>query len=526
MDPLIGQQSPEALFDAVLALLKAKLRTNSNRPQNLVRWQTVDSLTKVPKERRAEAGDAVTALLSGSGESWERSGRFSEAWIAIYGSVAAKGWRSGARDLGTLLLLLKDPTTCVFVRETVFEKIAAFLGGTSLFVKNQTPADEYRHCLQFCESLAAALGSEPRWKPKDLVDVQGFMWVIKEFDAVKSGPGTGDTVSTISSPAHKPPSPKNLILYGPPGTGKTYTSSARAVELCDGVLPPTRAEVMARYRLLVEEERITFVTFHQSYAYEDFVEGLRPETDRDGSVGFSLSSRDGIFKQIAERARKSFEQAVEGEPLPYVLVIDEINRGNISKVFGELITLLEPDKRLGAENELKVSLPYSGDHFGVPPNLHIVGTMNTADRSIALLDTALRRRFDFEELMPNPAVLKTSTATALDLAAFLTTLNDRIEYLFDREHQIGHAFFISCQTVEDVDAVMRQKVLPLLVEYFYDDWEKIRLVLGETSDDGVFVRRQKLEPPKTMEAYPNSEVRWRYAIKENFDGAAYQNVAP
>lgn len=482
-------------------------------------------------------------------------------------------------------------------------------------------------------------------------------------------------------------SPTNLILYGPPGTGKTYRTALEAVALCDGIAdyPETgdgRAALMARYNELVTEKRIGFVTFHQNYDYETFVEGLRPETGENegGSAGFRLEARAGIFREIcalADQARNRtapsatatgydfsgrrfwkmgqgaigteddvyesavahnyitlgwggsidwsdkrfstfdaikaewlaqnpddttpsnwtqtwpfrcemqigdivivpygntafraiaevtgdyrFEPSAEGdyahrrdvrwlltldEPLPldtivdgnftmrtlysvpskrvnltalgrlisgdsdnsggveaardgipdqFVLIIDEINRANISKVFGELITLIEPDKRLGMPNELTLTLPYSKKRdFGVPANLHIIGTMNTADRSIALLDTALRRRFNFREMAPNASLLvNASKRTGIDLVRVLTAINQRIEYLIDREHRIGHAFFIGCETVEQVHAAMRDKVIPLLQEYFFEDWSRIHAVLG----DG-FIREDKLDPPPGIE---------------------------
>ena len=307
------------------------------------------------------------------------------------------------------------------------------------------------------------------------------------------------------------PRPKNIILYGPPGTGKTYATFRRCVEICDGkenTEDMSDEEVRRRYRELVAEKRVEFVTFHQSYGYEEFVEGLRPTNEDSAGVGFRLVPRNGVLKRISEHAKRERD-------LPYVLVIDEINRANISKVMGELVTLLEEDKREGSPHEVAVTLPHSQERFTLPANLYILGTMNTADRSIALIDTALRRRFHFEELPPDPDLLSNDVG-GIDLQKVLRTMNDRLEWLVDRDHLIGHAWLMGTETKEDIDRIMQRKIIPLIAEYFYDDWEKVRAVLGNTDD---FVKREQLSPPPGID--DAREDRYRWTVQEKFEERAY-----
>ena len=311
---------------------------------------------------------------------------------------------------------------------------------------------------------------------------------------------------------------QNTILYGPPGTGKTYNSIFYSVGIIEedknvidiieneniNISDETKEEIFCKFNVLKKEGQIEFVTFHQSYSYEDFVEGIRPilknnEDDKKESneeekdLKYTLYS--GIFKDICERAGNP-----KNKDKNYVLIIDEINRGNISKIFGELITLIEPSKRLGENEELKIRLPYSGKEFGVPKNLYILGTMNTADRSIALLDVALRRRFNFIEMPPRYNLLKSidnktinNETNKIDLQELLKAINNRIEFLLDKDHLIGHSYFVNVKTFDDLKEIFKNSIMPLLQEYFYDDFEKIRFVLNIKDNDKTnFIRKKEI----------------------------------
>ena len=445
---------------------------------------------------------------------------------------------------------------------------------------------------------------------------------------------------------------KNVIFYGPPGTGKTYTTAKRAVEICKTESEKELtdySEIMKKYNELKENNRIEFITFHQSYGYEEFIEGIKPkvlnendESENENSQEIEYEIVDGIFKEFCDNAKKAIIEsksniyispkaivwkvtlrdevkedcftnnhvrinfklgtagalkfdneikkgdiiittdgsrtkingfavvtddkaytlnkaqsdtttrnvdwlvkginediyeindekilprktvtkvpnmkvediiklAKEKESIvlskeelskidikenkePYVFIIDEINRGNISKIFGELITLIEPTKRSGKKECISTKLPYSKKEFTVPDNVYIIGTMNTADRSIALMDTALRRRFKFEEMLPDYHLLEDifveDKGVKVNIGAMLKVINERIEYLYDREHTIGHAVFLEKMENDKIDIdinklenIFKKNIIPLLQEYFYEDYEKIRIVLGDNAKD-------------------------------------------
>lgn len=222
---------------------------------------------------------------------------------------------------------------------------------------------------------------------------------------------------------------------------------------------------------------------------------------------YQLTTSRMNFDALAEQITTDLVPTTSA-PESFVLIIDEINRANVSKVLGELITLLEPDKRLGEPNALTVKLPYSGADFGIPNNLYVIGTMNTADRSIALLDTALRRRFDFVEMMPDYELIDREVE-GINLGNLLFAINQRIEWLFDRDHQLGHSFFTQVTSKPALDEAMRRKLIPLLAEYFYEDWNKVCAALNDTGN--WFITVEKLLPPAMMKEA--GEARSRYTIR-------------
>ncbi len=268
--------------------------------------------------------------------------------------------------------------------------------------------------------------------------------------------------------------PVNFIIYGAPGTGKTYSTAEYALAILEDrevdlsqKTNEERLRVMAEYNKRIHDGQIVFTTFHQSYGYEEFIQGLRPDTTSE-KMAFNVV--DGVFKRIADRA-------LNDQDNNYVIIIDEINRANISKVFGELITLIEEDKRWGEVNQLCDTLQ-SGDVFAVPNNLYIVGTMNSADKSISLIDAALRRRFEFIEQKPQPSLVSDTVLKSV-LLSLNKSLADELE---SADLLIGHSYFMN-KTETELPSILNNSIIPLLYEYFYDNKKKVASVLSKAIEN-------------------------------------------
>lgn len=349
---------------------------------------------------------------------------------------------------------------------------------TDISVNNEEKASKV--WTDYCTAITEI---KNRFKDKELYELY-YQAVCEESERRKKGKDKNKSDENESSELDENINnldfPLNQILYGPAGTGKTYVTISKALQIVvpewwSEDLERSRSTIVEQYKVLVDEGKISFVTFHQSYGYEDFIEGIKVKRV-EGQLNYDVES--GVFKNICERAKNNPNEN-------YVLIIDEINRGNVSKIFGELITLIEESKREGKSEELEgleVTLPYSNEPFSVPNNLYIIGTMNSSDRSLTSVDIALRRRFEFIEMMPKPDVLSGIDIEGVSVQYILETMNKRIKVLLDRDHCIGHAYFTSLieePSLELLMTIFEKRIIPLLQEYFFDDWTKINLVLGE-----------------------------------------------
>lgn len=306
-----------------------------------------------------------------------------------------------------------------------------------------------------------------------------------------------ESSAVISEPSALPVA-DNIIYYGPPGCGKTW-------QLLQA--PVAGAPV-----------HIEMVSFHPSMSYEEFVEGLRPVVVK-GALSYEVVP--GIFRRLCQQA--------EANPEEYFrLVIDEINRADISRVLGELISLIEPDKRAGQPNAAQVRLPYSRALFTVPPNLCICGTMNAVDRSITLMDMALRRRFCFKRLAPDTALLARDVA-GVNLQKLLAMLNARLEYLLGPEFVLGHGYFMAVQRLSDLQQLFKEQIIPLLEEYFYEDWAQLQQVLtDQNTGECHFIVAQSLDPTALFgpggHAAPMTQPGRRYRLASTFSAAMFTGL--
>lgn len=651
----------EAAGEAFLALLTRPLKQDDNKPQNIVGWRYIEKIRDLGAKGRARFAEALSDLLDEAQPIELRVDTFLDRWVEANtdGQRILPGVQ---RSIVGFCLGLAHPQQHIFMKTNEMRRALRMLDPGFNWSRGKLRGRDVAKVDTLAEQVFARLEQEG-WEPEDLIDAQGFLWVAVNHDGTKVAENGGDDdeddghSTNTGEPVSLARPPLNQILFGPPGTGKTFHTIDKALEILEPEFlqghrgEANRPALKARFDALARDGLIRFVTFHQSFSYEDFVEGLRADSDEAGALKYRVEP--GVFRQICDDARGAAKAAsevgirdgariwkisidgtgpsatreygfkhsearigwgevgdldderlaelpeyqelgsndrntlnafsreiqpgdvllcigsaseiqaigvvqgdyrydskvpagvrsdynnllpvrwlatglklnlralnggvrftlktvyeltrfswgelaevIEGEgirlkgrtaesvlkPQDHVLIIDEINRGNVSRIFGELITLIEETKRAGKPEQLEAVLPYSKKRFQVPQNVYLIGTMNTVDRSLTGLDIALRRRFSFVEMLPRPEILKGRTVAGVDLHSMLESINQRIEVLLDRDHTLGHTYFMSLRNgdgLEKLATIFRNQILPLLQEYFFEDWERIAWVLND-----------------------------------------------
>ncbi|MEL7124164.1 MAG: AAA family ATPase [Bacteroidota bacterium] len=329
-------------------------------------------------------------------------------------------------------------------------------------------------------------------------------------------------------PIHQP-IPLNVILYGPPACGKTYSTVNYAIAAIEAksveeTYLEDRSLLQKSFQAYQDEGRIEFVSFHPSYTYEDFIEGIKPQVINN-QLQYKVEA--GIFNNLSERAMHAYDTLGPAAP-NFVFIIDEINRAPLTNVFGELITLLEKDKRKDAPQQIAVRLPYSKKLFLLPPNLHVIGTMNTIDRSTMSIDLALRRRFEFIQMLPDHSLLSNKEIQdvgneSLDLQKLAAVLNDRLLALYGEDYLIGHGFWLEIDQLNELKAVWYNQIIPQLLEYMGRDYKKLYQLLG----DGFLTKRQIKLPRREALSdfnYGNNDFYYRLKKAEEVDISNFQSI--
>lgn len=657
----LEQEEWAAAGEAFLALLTRPLEQDDNKPQNIVGWRYIEKVRELGAEGRAQFAEAMFDLLDETQPIESRVDTFLERWeeASTDGQRILPGVQ---RSVVGFCLGLAHPQHHIFLKTNEMRRALRMLDPGFNWSRGKLRGSDVAKVDELAGQVFARLEQEG-WEPEDLIDAQGFLWVAVNHDGTHVAENGGDDDdgddegTSIGEQVSITRPPLNQILFGPPGTGKTFHTIDKTLEILDPEFlqghrgEASRPALKARFDALSREGLVRFVTFHQSFSYEDFVEGLRADSDEAGALKYRVEP--GVFRQICDDARGAAKAASEvgirdgarlwkisidgtgpsttreyvfkhaearigwgevgnldderlaelpdyqelgsndrntlnafsreiqpgdvllcigsaseiqaigvvqgdyrydvkvpegvrtdynnvipvrwlatglnlnlralnggvrftlktvyeltrfswGElaevieregiklkgrtaesvlkPQDHVLIIDEINRGNVSRIFGELITLIEETKRAGKPEQLEAVLPYSKKRFQVPHNVYLIGTMNTVDRSLTGLDIALRRRFSFVEMLPRPEILKDRNVAGVDLYSMLESINQRIEVLLDRDHTLGHTYFLSLRSgdgLEKLATIFRNQILPLLQEYFFEDWQRIAWVLND-----------------------------------------------